>query len=127
MCFSRSYTQKKQQILEIEDLHKQYFEIIYMMSSEMEIMNVEKDIDSKIYNAMQKNQRKFIVQEQIRILQDELGSETETDPEMIKLKDDLEKSGIYGTAKEKAMEEFNLRVARINEQISKLTCLEFTQ
>lgn len=27
--------------------------------------------------------------------------------------------------KEKAMEEFNLRVARINEQISKLTCLEF--
>ena len=29
--------------------------------------------------------------------------------------------------KEKAMEEFNLRVARINEQISKLTCLEFTQ
>jgi len=99
-------TQKKQQILEIEDLHKQYFEIIYMMSSEMEIMNVEKDIDSKIYNAMQKNQRKFIVQEQIRILQDELGSETETDPEMIKLKDDLEKSGIYGTAKEKAMEEF---------------------
>lgn len=99
-------TQKKQAILEIEDLHKQYFEIIYMMSSEMEIMNVEKDIDAKIYNAMQKNQRKFIVQEQIRILQDELGSETETDPEMIKLKDDLEKSGIYGTAKEKAMEEF---------------------
>ena len=29
--------------------------------------------------------------------------------------------------KEKAMQEFNERVFRINEQIGKLTCLEFTQ
>ncbi len=98
---------KKQQILEITDLHKQYYEVLFMLGSEMEVLNVEKEIDAKIYQTMQKNQRKFIVQEQIRILQDELGEGTETDPELIKLKEQIEKSGMPEAVMNKAMEEFN--------------------
>ena len=56
---------------------------------------------------MQKNQRKFIVQEQIRILQDELNDEDETDPEFIKLKDSIRKSKMPKEVKAKAVEEFN--------------------
>ncbi|MEO8445858.1 MAG: endopeptidase La [bacterium] len=97
---------KKQQILEITDLHKQFYEVLYLMGSEMEVLNVEKEIDAKIYQTMQKNQRKFIVQEQIRILQDELGDGTETDPELIKLKEQIEKSGMPEPVMVKAMEEF---------------------
>ncbi len=98
---------KKQQILEIDDIHKQYYEILYLLGSEMEVLNVEKEIDAKIYQTMQKNQRKFIVQEQIRILQDELGEGTETDPELIKLKEQIDKSGMPEPVMEKAMDEFN--------------------
>lgn len=98
---------KKQQILEISDLHKQYYEILYLLGSEMEVLNVEKEIDAKIYQTMQKNQRKFIVQEQIRILQDELGEGTETDPELIKLKEQIDNSGMPEPVMAKAMEEFN--------------------
>ena len=98
---------KKQQILEISDLHKQYYEVLYLLGSEMEVLNVEKEIDAKIYQTMQKNQRKFIVQEQIRILQDELGEGTETDPELIKLKEQIDKSGMSDQVMEKAKEEFN--------------------
>lgn len=98
---------KKQQILEIDDIHKQYYEVLYMLGSEMEVLNVEKEIDAKIYQTMQKNQRKFIVQEQIRILQDELGDGTETDPELIKLKEQIEKSGMPEPVMNKATEEFN--------------------
>lgn len=97
---------KKQQILEITDLHKQYYEILFMLGSEMEVLNVEKEIDAKIYQTMQKNQRKFIVQEQIRILQDELGEGMETDPELIKLKDQIEKSGMPEPVMNKANDEF---------------------
>lgn len=97
---------KKQQILEINDLHKQYYEILYMLGSEMEVLNVEKEIDAKIYQTMQKNQRKFIVQEQIRILQDELGEGTETDPELVKLKEQIDNSGMPEPVMNKAMEEF---------------------
>lgn len=97
---------KKQQILEIDELNKQFYEVLFLMGSEMEILNVEKEIDAKIYQTMQKNQRKFIVQEQIRILQDELGEGTETDPELIKLREQLDKSGMPEQVMKKAMEEF---------------------
>jgi ATP-dependent Lon protease len=98
---------KKQKILETEDLHKQYYELLFILNSEIEILNVEKEIDAKIYQVMQKNQRKFIVQEQIRILQDELGEGVETDPELIKIKSDIDEAGMPEPVKEKALEEFN--------------------
>src|SRR5690606_22048874 len=50
---------RKQKILELNDLHAQFYELLYSLSSELEILNVEKDIDDKVYQAMQKNQRKF--------------------------------------------------------------------
>ena len=43
---------------------------------------------------MQKNQRKFIVQEQIKILQEELGENVETDPELSKLLEKIESCGM---------------------------------
>lgn len=98
---------KKQKILEEETLEKQYYEILYILGSELEILNVEKEIDAKIYNAMQKNQRKFIVQEQIRILQDELGEDAESDPDLIKIREKIETCGMPEYVKEKAMEEFS--------------------
>ena len=97
----------KQRLLEISDLKKQYFEIINILSSELEILQVEKDIESKISQSMQKNQRKFIVQEQIRILQEELNDEDESDPEFIKLKDSIRKSKMPKDVKARAVEEFN--------------------
>lgn len=99
--------QKKQRILELEELSKQYYEIIYLITSELQIINIEKEIDAKVQAEMQKNQRRFIAQEQIKILQDELGEGYETDPELIKMKDDIEKSGMPEAIMSKAMEEFN--------------------
>ncbi|MBV6478357.1 MAG: Lon protease 1 [Ignavibacteria bacterium] len=99
--------QKKQQILELNDIHKQYYEVLFLLGSEMEILNVEKEIDAKIYQTMQKNQRKFIVQEQIRILQDELGEGMESDPELIKLKEQIDNAGMPEPVLKKATEEFN--------------------
>ncbi|MFZ1323259.1 MAG: endopeptidase La [Ignavibacteria bacterium] len=98
---------KKQRILELTDIHKQFYEILYILGSEMEVLNVEKEIDAKIYQTMQKNQRKFIVQEQIRILQDELGEGMETDPDLIKIREQIESSGMPEPIMKKAMDEFN--------------------
>jgi ATP-dependent Lon protease len=98
---------KKQLLLEKENFKEQYFELLYILNSEIEVLNIEKDIDAKIYQAMQKNQRKFIVQEQIRILQDELGESIELDPDLIKIKESIENSGMPESIMQKAMEEFN--------------------
>lgn len=97
---------KKQKVLETGELHKQFYEILYILGSEMEILNVEKEIDEKVYHTMQKNQRKFIVQEQIRILQEELGEGVESDPEMMRLREKIESSGMPEPVMKKAQEEF---------------------
>jgi ATP-dependent Lon protease len=98
--------QRKQRLLELNTLLDQYYEMIDILSSELEIFKVEKDIESKISQSMQKNQRRFIVQEQIRILQDELNDEDETDPDFMKLKEAIKKSKMPKDVKDKAMEEF---------------------
>ena len=98
---------KKQKILELSEISKQYYEIIYLINSELEILNIEKDIDARVQAEMQKNQRRFIVQEQIKILQEELGEGYESDPELIKIKDEIENAGMPEDIKEKALEEFN--------------------
>ncbi len=97
----------KQRLLEIDDLVKQYYELIGILNSEIEIFQVEKDIEAKINQSMQKNQRRFIVQEQIKILQEELNDEDETDPDFIKIKGAIKKSKMPKDVKDKAMEEFN--------------------
>jgi ATP-dependent Lon protease len=99
--------ESKQKLLEIPSLKQQYYEMINILSSELQILQVEKDIETKINQSMQKNQRKFIVQEQIRILQDELNEEDETDPEFIKLRDSIRKSKMPKEVKAKAVEELN--------------------
>lgn len=97
----------KQKILELNDLKEQFFELVNILNSELEILQVEKDIEAKINQSMQRNQRKFIVQEQIRILQDELNDDEETDPEFVKLKASIKKSKMPKDVKQKAMDEFN--------------------
>lgn len=97
----------KQRLLEIDNLIKQYYELIGILNSEIEIFQVEKDIEAKINQSMQKNQRRFIVQEQIKILQEELNDEDETDPDFVKIKNAIKKSKMPKDVKEKAMEEFN--------------------
>ncbi len=97
----------KQKILQKFSLKDQLFEIIRMLNSEIEILKIEKEIEGKVQENIQKTQRKFIIQEQIRILQDELGEEDEASPEFTKLKERIKNSKMPKPVYEKAIEEFN--------------------
>ena len=99
---------KKQYLLEMSDVKSLYYELVYYLTSELEISNIIKEIDNKVYTEMQKNQRRFIVQEQIRILQDELGEDSEIlDPDLQKMYEKIGNCGMPESVKAKAMEEFN--------------------
>ena len=95
----------KQRILQIHRLREQFFELSKMLTTEVEILKIERDIDTKVQDNIQKSQRKFFIQEQIRILQDELGDE-EASPELVKLKDQIVQAKMPPEANEKALEEF---------------------
>src|SRR3989338_3995090 len=96
----------KQHILQIQHLRDQFFELSKILTTEVEILKIERDIDTKVQDNIQKSQRKFFIQEQIRILQDELG-EDEASPELAKLRDQIRSAKRSEEISEKALEEFN--------------------
>ena len=96
----------KQKILGIHNSREQFMEIIRILNSEISMLKIEREIDSKVHDNIQKSQRKFFIQEQIKILQDELG-EDEASPELAKIKQDIEKARMPKEVFAKAMEEFN--------------------
>ena len=97
----------KQAILQKFTIRDQIYEIIKILLSEVDILKIEKEIESKVQENISKSQRKFIIQEQIRILQDELGDEDSGSPDLIKLKEKLDKLKIPKAVRDKATEEFN--------------------
>jgi ATP-dependent Lon protease len=97
----------KQKILQKFSVKEQIFEVIRLLNSEIEILKIEKEIEGKVQENIAKTQRKFIIQEQIRILQDELGEEEETSPEFTKLKERIVKAKMPKAVRTKAIEEYN--------------------
>ncbi|MBK6292727.1 MAG: endopeptidase La [Ignavibacteria bacterium] len=97
----------KQKILDAPDVKTQYYELVQMLSNELELLRLEVEIDTKVQDQIQKSQRKYFIQEQIRALQTELGDEDDGGPELGPLKEQLEKAELPEPTKSKVMEEFD--------------------
>jgi ATP-dependent Lon protease len=95
----------KQKILQLTALREQLHEVIRILNNENDVLKIEKEIDGKVHDTIARSQRKYFIQEQIRILQDELGDE-ESSPELIKLRDQIKNARMPGPVQEKALEEF---------------------
>jgi ATP-dependent Lon protease len=79
----------KQTILQKINLKDQFYEVIKVLNSEIDILRIEKEIDNKVQENIAKTQRKFIIQEQIKILQDEFGEDEDASPEFAKLREQI--------------------------------------
>ena len=97
----------KQSVIQKFTLKEQFYEVIKILNSEIDILKIEKEIDSKVQENIAKTQRKFIIQEQIKILQDELGEDEDTSPEIAKLRKQIKKAKMTKEAETKAIEELN--------------------
>ncbi len=96
----------KQRILEKFSLKEQYFELISILTSEIEVLEIEQDIDVRVHDTIQKAQKRFFIQEQIRALQQELGDDDEAFPELGKLRERLDQAGLPESVKTRTDEEF---------------------
>jgi len=95
----------KQSILQKNNLKDQIYEIIKILSSEIDILKVEKEIETKVQENIARTQRRFIIQEQIRILQEELGEDESVNPEFKKIEDKIKKAKMPKEVEAKAMDE----------------------
>ncbi|MFA6234891.1 MAG: LON peptidase substrate-binding domain-containing protein, partial [Bacteroidota bacterium] len=96
----------RQSILEIPNLVKQYYHLIRIINDELAILRVEQEIDEKVNDNIQRSQRKFFIQEQIRILQRELGDDEDGEMgEHDELQQKIVDSGMPDDVLSKALDE----------------------
>jgi ATP-dependent Lon protease len=95
----------KQNLLRENKLVKMFFEIAKLLSEEIEVKEIENELDNKVQDSLQKTQRKYIIQEQIRALQLELGDEQEFPADLIPLEKAITELKMPKAVKDKAWEE----------------------
>lgn len=69
------YTER-QKLLEAVDMWDRYEKLCTILVNEMEILQVRNDISQKVKERVDKNQKEYILREQIKVIQEELGEDT---------------------------------------------------
>jgi len=94
--------EEKQKILEIGDLRKRLEHLIALMEAEIDLLQVEKRIRGRVKRQMEKSQREYYLNEQMKAIQKELGEMDEGGNELDELARKIEKAGMSKEAREKA-------------------------
>jgi ATP-dependent Lon protease len=98
---------EKQKILEMIDLHERLEHLIGLMEAEIDLLQVEKRIRGRVKRQMEKSQREYYLNEQMKAIQKELGDLDEGHSELDELAKKIEKAGMSKEAREKAETELN--------------------
>ncbi len=97
--------EEKQKILEIVDLRERVEHLMVLMESEIDILQVEKRIRGRVKRQMEKSQREYYLNEQMKAIQKELGDMDDVPNEMEELEEKIEKAGMSKEALKKARAE----------------------
>ena len=92
----------KQAVLERMDLRARLEYLIKLMETEIDLLNVEKRIRGRVKSQMEKSQREYYLNEQMKAIQKELGEMDEAPNEMEELAGKIAKSGMPGETRKKA-------------------------
>ena len=97
----------KQIILESADLEKRLEDLMALMEGEVDLLEMEKKIRVRVKQQMEKNQREYYLNEQIKAIQKELGDLDEAPNEIEELEKKIANAGMSKEAKTKADAELN--------------------
>ena len=99
--------EEKQNILEMLSIEERLECILGLMESEIDLMHVEKRIRGRVKSQMEKSQREYYLNEQMKAIQKELGEMEDAPNEIEDLAKKIETLGMPKEAKEKATSELN--------------------
>ncbi|NJO53621.1 MAG: endopeptidase La [Bacteroidales bacterium] len=95
---------EKQSALEITDVAQRLEKVLGLMESEISVLQVEKRIRTRVKRQMEKTQREYYLNEQMKAIQKELGDEEGRD-ELTELEDKIKRTKLSKEAREKAQHE----------------------
>ena len=96
---------EKQELLEITDLKKRLEKIHSFIEKEISVLSVEKKIRGRVKNQMEKTQREYYLNEQLKAIQKELGEIDEGKDELSSLSNAITDAKMPKIAKEKCLSE----------------------
>ena len=94
--------EEKQKLLEINSLTERLSKMFAVMEKEIEVLNVERNIRKRVKKQMEKSQREYYLNEQMKAIQKELG---DTSDDLFELEKKIKAADMSNEATEKAMTE----------------------
>ena len=92
----------KQELLEISDAKERLEKVFSLMEGEMGMLEMERKIKSRVKRQMEKTQREYYLNEQMKAIQRELGEQDEQRDELAELEDKLRDTQLTEEARTKA-------------------------
>ena len=93
---------EKQELLEIESVTERLEKVYALMESEIGVLQVEKKIRSRVKRQMEKTQREYYLNEQLKAIHKELGEGDEGRDELNELEERIKKTRLSKEAREKS-------------------------
>ncbi|MFQ5877822.1 MAG: endopeptidase La [Acidobacteriota bacterium] len=97
----------KQEILETLSVRERLRRLTRHISREIEVMELGSKIQQQVQDEMEKGQREFVLRQQLKAIQKELGLGDETESEIARLQEQVEKAGMPAAAREVADRELS--------------------
>lgn len=98
---------EKQAILEMVSERDRLEHLMALIESEVDLLDIEKRIRGRVKKQMEKSQREYYLNEQMKAIQKELGDMDDVPNELEDLQNKIDESGMPKEAKEKAESELN--------------------
>jgi ATP-dependent Lon protease len=108
----RLKTEDKQQLLEEVELSKRLRRLTALMNRELEVLELGSKIQDQVQSEMDKSQREYVLRQQLKAIQDELGETDETQAEVNELRERIDKAGLPEDVDKQARRELD-RLAKL--------------
>lgn len=102
----------RQELLETSSVRKRLESLIRELTKEKEVLELRAKIHDQVQEQVNQSQREFLLREQLKAIQKELGDTDDTQSEVTELREKVESSGMSAEAKKECERELK-RLARM--------------
>jgi ATP-dependent Lon protease len=112
--------QKKQTILELDDVKKRLRAVTRMVNEQLEILELGNKIQSQVKGDMQKSQREYYLRQQLKAIKEELGETDDTNVELEEFRTKIMEGNLPEEARKEAERELD-RLAKMHPSSAEYT------
>ncbi|HEU5012840.1 MAG TPA: LON peptidase substrate-binding domain-containing protein, partial [Roseiflexaceae bacterium] len=103
----RSSVAERQEVLELSDVRAKLKRLTEILTRELEVLRIGQEIQSQVQSGIDRNQREYVLREQMRAIQRELGETDENAAEVERLRTMVDEAGMSQEALEQAKRELD--------------------